>query len=1206
MFNLINSNDLDILSELCAEIIKHNDDNEDLMTRCLRFERIIVMNKGIQTYMRQHIASSKTGIAAGIEFLQLWTFIWEIHKSIHKADNVNRFAHDYISHTIFSLKEIWLKSEGFERMQQYAADDDESNIKTYELCLKLADTFDQYQMYRPDWLDTWETFKDSDFSIYYENPNFEGVIHSWILKTSRKNKSLYTLLEDNLWQARLWNLVCKTIKDKYDKKSGQNPYDYMTRSEVIKALCNHRYTKADIDLLPKRIFIVGISALPPHIYELFNVLSKHMDIFYMLLNPCQEYWGDLCYKHNDIFTKDEAEFLFNRSTAENKDLAFLDQGNNKNTTLKASEFEKVEGDNLFNENDFSEYERVEGNQLLLALGREGKENLAVMYDRIENINNTDAFIENDETSLLNSIKNQLLTLTSPEKRQLINKDDISLEIHSCHTITREVEVLRDAILTKFKQAQDKGEDLQPRDILVMVPEIEEYAPYIEAAFGGVDKNDKSYIPYAISDRATNQESVLADAILKLLACGKTPVTAGFIIDLLNVGAVANKFDLNTQEVSLITTWCVKTAIHRGLDNQDLIENENVKKSEFLDLPWTFEHGICRMLDGYASGNNTQSGAYTDIEGTDSQVLGKFAEFITRLKNLKQNFPKELSFFDEEDSRSLQRWFYEEILNQFFDVNDPKDERDLSKIKNIIGKIKTVTSEFKEQNSHQNKISLLVFRRMLEKALSNQHDSIGYLREKLNFCSLIPMRAVPFKHIFIMGLNDTSFPRHSSMPGFNLLSNAALRRRGDRSQAIDDRYIFLESILSAKDSLYLSYLGQNPIDQTESYPSSVISELLDYIADHFTTKEDLNINDAEYRSQIQKRLIKEEHLNAYDIKNFLKNDEPPALPSFDDSCFIENPTNTKKPPIFLAKGNDFNIKLPQNIEVNIDDLIAFVKSPSRFFLKNSLNLEIKSYEQELPEDDESFSLNRLECGAIISDVINNAENTDNPDNNIDEKLEQASKSGFMPYGVFLENARSLLKSTASFMLNALNEESIKISSARKIVKMPPLTVSVLGKNYTVNVSGEIPVMNAVINPYTTEESPKRLLEALIIGLFGPYAGFHNKYVYVINTKQISKMFIKDDANDRLEAIKDLLSLYIKGLIRPQCCGDKTLKKLKKSIKDTEIDESILSQVLEFESFSDEQRYLFGSPKEALSDKAFADDLLDFLKFFDSYVIRALDK
>ena len=157
-----------------------------------------------------------------------------------------------------------------------------------------------------------------------------------------------------------------------------------------------------------------------------------------------------------------------------------------------------------------------------------------------------------------------------------------------------------------------------------------------------------------------------------------------------------------------------------------------------------------------------------------------AELITRLKNLKQNFPKELSFFDEEDSRSLQRWFYEEILNQFFDVNDPKDERDLSKIKNIIGKIKTVTSEFKEQNSHQNKISLLVFRRMLEKALSNQHDSIGYLREKLNFCSLIPMRAVPFKHIFIMGLNDTSFPRHSSMPGFNLLSNAALRRRGDRS------------------------------------------------------------------------------------------------------------------------------------------------------------------------------------------------------------------------------------------------------------------------------------------------------------------------------------------------------------------------------------------------------------------------------------------
>ena len=210
MFNLINSNDLNWLSDICTEIIKINNSRFSLVERCLHFEKIIVMNKGMETYMRQHIASSSSKIAAGIEFTQLWGFIWSIHKLINKADDLNRFSHDYITHTILATKDKWLCDKAFKRMQDYVEQDDESGVKTYELCIKLADTFDQYQMYRPDWLASWSKFTKEEFELFENNPLHEGEIKKWIIHASRNNHSLRNLLTDNIWQARLCKLIMLT------------------------------------------------------------------------------------------------------------------------------------------------------------------------------------------------------------------------------------------------------------------------------------------------------------------------------------------------------------------------------------------------------------------------------------------------------------------------------------------------------------------------------------------------------------------------------------------------------------------------------------------------------------------------------------------------------------------------------------------------------------------------------------------------------------------------------------------------------------------------------------------------------------------------------------------------------------------------------------------------------------------------------------
>lgn len=1208
MFTLINSNDLDHLSELCALIIGANHD-EDILARCLHFEHIIVMNKGMETYMRQHIAASEAGIAAGIEFTQLWTFIWQVHKIVHHADDLNRFSHEYIIHTLFSLKAVWKSDPLFKRLRHYIENDDASQLKTYELCWKIADTFDQYQMYRPDWLNQWEKFTAEDFEIFQKNPEFDGAIKKWLKQTSRHHHALYTLLVDNIWQAKLWNMLVKAIKAK-GLKDGHNCNDYMTRSEVIYDLCQHNYSADEIKHLPKRLFIIGVTAIPAYIYDFLNKISEHLQIFYMLLNPCQSYWGDICYRKGDDL-KSHKEITINRNPSGLKPHFSEKYKQEAHTILKSQSLEKVDYDSDKLTASFSYYELAEGNPLLLSLGREGKENLAIMYDRIENIHNVDSFPENEPNCLLNCLKNHLLeNKPKSSERTLIADDDTSIEIHSCHTIKREVEILRNAILSRFKQAQERAETLKPRDILIMVPDIEAYAPYIEAVFGGIDKNDPCYIPYAISDRAANNESPLADAVLRLLACGQTPITASFIISLLNVKAVAEKFDLKAEDVALITSWCVKASIHRGLNKHDLSENRDCKKAEIIDLPWTFEHGLERMLDGYALGVNTENSAYIDIEGSDSLTLGKFAEFITRIKNLKDNFPKELSFTDNDEnaSRPLQRWFYEEVLNQFFEVEDPKDESDLMKIKTIIGKIRTVTEEFADDENKQNKISLLVFRRMLEKALQNEHDSVGYLREKMNFCSLIPMRAIPFKHIFIMGLNDNTFPRNSNVPGFNLLSNASLRRYGDRSQAIDDRYIFLEAILSAQQSFYISYIGQNPLDLSEMYPSTVVSELLDYIADNFTILSDKEqssaISDSKYRSQIKERLVKVEHLNAYDPKNFIKEECYPYLPSFDTSSFLPTLTLDKISPICLASGLNFKRILDESLDIDYDDLIFFSQNPARFFLKKALNLNIESFAQDLPIDDEDFNLNTLSLGNLIAECLQ-VKNPEDQQAFLEKRLNLAKANGQMPYGVFFDKQKQALADTVTTMQSLMLTYDLKFIADTEHFELPRIKLRVLEHDYTLRLHGEIPQSALVLNVYKEQLSPKRLFRAFITGLILSKLKPETKPLCgVLNQGSLNLLNLPTgDLADK--ALIELLSLYITGLIRPQIGGDSTLQNLKKSTK-LDDPEDIYSQLV-FEKYDHSQSYLFLDPNVAHhGEAAIKEDLAAYVNFYMNYINSALDK
>src|SRR5690606_9535507 len=77
-------------------------------------------------------------------------------------------------------------------------------------------------------------------------------------------------------------------------------------------------------------------------------------------------------------------------------------------------------------------------------------------------------------------------------------------------------------------------------------------------------------------------------------------------------------------------------------------------------------------------------------------------------------------------------------------------------------------------------------------------------------------------------NDGDYPRPRAPAHFDLTENDY--RPGDRSRRDDDRYLFLEALLSARERFYLSWVGRSVVDNAESPPSVLVAQLRDHLAD----------------------------------------------------------------------------------------------------------------------------------------------------------------------------------------------------------------------------------------------------------------------------------------------------------------------------------------------------------------------------------------
>ncbi len=534
----------------------------------------------------------------------------------------------------------------------------------------------------------------------------------------------------------------------------------------------------DPETLPSRFSVFGVSSLAPVYMEIFHGISKVTDVYLFHLSPCRQYWGDLV---------SDAEMAKRRRVWRRKKQA-----------------------------DVSDYFEA-GNPLLASLGQAGRD-FVQQLDELDG-RQLDCYHEPVADTLLGCLQHDFLDLRDPSDpsvpRITVPDDDHSIQFHSCYSRLREVQVLHDRLLDIFQD----DPSLTPADILIMAPDVESYAAAIRAVFNS--SGSRQCIPVSIADRAVRVELPMAESFLQLLGLATSRCTAPEVFAILETDQVRRRFQISDAGLDTLRRWIKESGIRWGLDRE---QRQQFSPAMHDAHSWSF--GMNRLFLSYFSG--PEASLYQGIApcgamtSEDAQLLGNLADFLDRLQRfgaaLKRDQPP-----DQWGAVLLQ------ILDDFFDPSDSEEDED------ALAFLRETVCAFVDDCKAAGSVrpmSHAVVQAHFSKVLSSPSGGQAFLSGRATVCNMVPMRSIPSAVICLLGMNDTDFPRHQKSVSFDMV--AANPLPGDRNRRNDDRYLFLEALVSARKVLYLSWVGHDQQDNSVCSPSVVVSELLDYVQRGYQT------------------------------------------------------------------------------------------------------------------------------------------------------------------------------------------------------------------------------------------------------------------------------------------------------------------------------------------------------------------------------------
>ena len=914
MLRVYHSNRLDVLEALMEFIVER-----ERLDDPFEPEMILVQSTGMAQWLQMTL-SQKFGIAANIDFPLPASFIWDMFvRVLPEIPKESAFNKQSMSWKLMTLLPQLLEREDFTLLRHYLTDDSDKR-KLFQLSSKAADLFDQYLVYRPDWLAQWET-----------GHLVEG------------------LGEAQAWQAPLWKALVE-----YTDELGQprwhraNLYQRFIETLESATTCPPG--------LPSRVFICGISALPPVYLQALQALGKHIEIHLLFTNPCRYYWGDI---------KDPAYLAKlltrqRRHSFEDRELPLFRDSENAGQ--------------LFN----SDGEQDVGNPLLASWGKLGRDYIYLLSD-LESSQELDAFVDVTPDNLLHNIQSDILELENravagvnieefsrSDNKRPLDPLDSSITFHVCHSPQREVEVLHDRLLAMLEE----DPTLTPRDIIVMVADIDSYSPFIQAVFGSAPAD--RYLPYAISDRRARQSHPVLEAFISLLSLPDSRFVSEDVLALLDVPVLAARFDITEEGLRYLRQWVNESGIRWGIDD------DNVRE---LELPATGQHtwrfGLTRMLLGYAmesaQGEWQSVLPYDESSGLIAELVGHLASLLMQLNIWRRGLAQE---------RPLEEWLpvCRDMLNAFF-LPDAETEAAMTLIEQQWQAI--ISEGLGAQYGDAVPLSLL--RDELALRLDQERISQRFLAGPVNICTLMPMRSIPFKVVCLLGMNDGVYPRQLAPLGFDLMSQKP--KRGDRSRRDDDRYLFLEALISAQQKLYISYIGRSIQDNSERFPSVLVQELIDYIGQSHYLPGDEALNCDESEARVKAHLTCHHTRMPFDPQNY----QPGNLQSYAREWLPAASQAGKAHSEFVQP---LPFTLPETVP--LETLQRFWAHPVRAFFQMRLQVNFRTEDSEIP-DTEPFILEGLSRYQINQQLLNVLVEEDDAE----RLFRRFRAAGDLPYGAFGE-------------------------------------------------------------------------------------------------------------------------------------------------------------------------------------------------------------
>ncbi len=703
------------------------------------------------------------------------------------------------------------------------------------------------------------------------------------------------------WQAMVWRVLVDRLGPRHRARLLG---EFIARIERDEPLNRARW--------PQHLYCFGLGNLPPDYLRLLYALGKARDVFFLLQNPSREYWGEIVARPISLR---------------------LPVGQDLPPAEAALE---------------------QSHPLLASLGRAGRDFLRLLYsEELSAIHEPElgeamAYEPSGEQTLLGRIQSGLIRMQVDSDPPPRAEDDVSLQVHACHGPLREVQVLHDQLLDLL--AGDAS--LQPRDILVMMPRVGDYAPAIHAVFGAA--RDPARIPFNVSDRPRLGSHPVTLTVRQLLELPLSRWKASEIMALAGVPAVMRRYGLDESDLDNLRHWVSEAGVRWGLDARTRVESG---AGDWHQNSWQF--GLDRLLVGVAQadGDTLVDGVapWTELEGGGTAALGRLWLLLERLRRWRDlmSEPATAGQWQERLNRMLAELFAP-------DPEDRDEQAALASVSEAVAVLGTAADCINEQP-----LSWEAVREVLLRELEDSGERQPFLAGGVSFCGLVPLRAVPFRVVCILGLNDGDFPRQPRQRSFNLIHRQP--RPGDASVRDDDRHLFLQALMAARDVFYLSYTGQDVRGGEELAPSPVVSELLDFIRrDHLPR--------VEQAPPAREALITKQPMQPFSPRYFPEDRSSSRIFTFNGAWFAASEAMGSERAEARPLVDDSRAPAPRQNELALTELQRFLAHPARHFLGEILQLALDPAQARL-EDEEPRALDFFTAAKLRRELLARAQSED---------------------------------------------------------------------------------------------------------------------------------------------------------------------------------------------------------------------------------------